>query len=457
MYLLYSALLVIWGILLTPVFLYRAWRYHKHLPGLAQRLGRLPDSLRFDGRATIWFHSCSVGETLSVEPLTQFLHRRFPEARFLFSTVTKTGQLVAMQRFAAYGKGNTFYFPIDLASIAGHVLDWIRPDMMVFIDTEIWPNILRQAHRRGIPIVLANGRISAASFRYYRWARKVLGNVFLNYRALMMQSEEDAQRIAKMGAPPDKIVVTANIKFDRDLIEKESDALLASDLERTFGLNDARGPLVVAGSTHPGEEQILLEVLQRIRRIPALDHTRLLVAPRHPERFDAVAQLAARSGFQVQRRTAGDASDGNAEVLLLDTIGELAAVYRFATIVFVGGTLIRHGGHSIMEPALYSKAIVTGPSMESFRAIFDKFHAHGAVRQISAGEEDRDLQIEQLLDVFLHLLQNTEDREAMGKSAFSILERNRGAAQRSGERIAAIFEERMASSADRDLRVDKTR
>jgi 3-deoxy-D-manno-octulosonic-acid transferase len=440
MYVLYSTLLVAWGILLIPVFLYRAWRYHKYLPGLSQRLGRLPDSLRPDGRATIWFHSCSVGETLSLQPLVHALGQRFPEARFLFSTITETGQQVAAQCFAVYGEGNTFYFPIDLAPVARRVLDWIQPSMMVIVDTEIWPNILRQAHRRGIPIVLANGRISAASFRYYRWAKPFSRRVFRNYRALMMQSAEDSLRIAEMGAPPDRIVVTGNIKFDRDLIGKESDAALARNLEEHFGLGEANAaPLIVAGSTHEGEEQILLDVLHRLRSMPALEETRLLLAPRHPERFDTVAQLAVRSGFEIRRRSDGGGAGRNAPVLVLDTLGELAAAYRFATIVFVGGTLIRHGGHSIMEPALYSKAIVTGPSMENFRQIFDEFLSQGGVRQIRADEKAPGLQVRQLLEVFQRLLQNSEERNALGAAAFSILERNRGAAQRTAERIAAVF------------------
>jgi 3-deoxy-D-manno-octulosonic-acid transferase len=447
MYLLYSILLVVWGILLLPAFLYKAWRQHKPLPGLSQRLGRLPDSLRFDGRTTIWFHSCSVGETLSLQPLVRDLHERFPEARLLFSTVTKTGQQVAAQCFAPYGDGNIFYFPVDLAAVVKRVLNWIRPALMVIIDTEIWPNILHQTHNRGIPVVLANGRISAASFRYYRWARPVLGRVFQNYRVLMMQSEQDARRIAEMGAPAEKILVTGNIKFDRDLVEESGEAL-ARSLQEKFGLGQSNAPLIVAGSTHSGEEQMLLEVFQRIRSIPALEQTRLLLAPRHPERFDAVAQLAARRGFRVVRRTDRSGPSMDAPVLVLDTMGELSAVYRFATIVFIGGTLVCHGGHSLMEPALYSKAIVTGPSMENFRQAFDEFRAHGGVRPISAGEKEPEQQVRQLLDVFRRLLQNEGERQALGKAAFSVLEKNRGAARRAVERIAAIFEEAQTTGRD---------
>jgi 3-deoxy-D-manno-octulosonic-acid transferase len=445
MYLAYSILMVIWGILLIPPFLYRAWRYHKTFPGMAQRFGRLPDTLRFDGRATIWFHSCSVGETLSLQPLVQALHQRFPQGRFVFSTVTQTGQNVAVQRFAAYGEGNTFYFPIDLASVVGRVLNWIQPAMIVIVDTEIWPNLLRHANLRGIPVILANGRISAASFRYYRWARPALRRIFRDYRILMTQSEEDADRIAKMGAPPDKILVAGNMKFDRDQVEKESDETRARSLEEDLRPIAKHVPLIVAGSTHAGEEQILIDVLRKLRSLPGLEKTQLLLAPRHPERFDAVAQLAVRSGLAVARRTDHFGPDPKAPILLLDTVGELAGVYRFASLVFVGGTLIRHGGHSIMEPAMYSKAIVTGPSMENFRHIFEEFRLHQGVRTIEAGAEDPERQARQLLDVFRQLLQNEKERDALGAAALSILERNRGATRRICEKIAAIFEENVQS------------
>ena len=441
MYLFYSALLVFWGVILLPAFLYKAWRRKKSLPGMPQRFGRLPESLRNSGRATIWFHSCSVGETLSLQPLVQNLHRRFPDARFVFSTITKTGQEIAIQRFSGYGQGNTFYFPIDLASVVRRVLDWIQPSMIVIIDTEIWPNLLNQAKRRGIPVMLANGRISARSFRYYRLARPVLKKVFQNYRALMMQSKEDAARISIMGAPAAKISVTGNIKIDRDPIEENSNDERLRDLELALGLSRINAPLIVAGSTHAGEEQILLEVLRGIRREPGLEQTRLILAPRHPERFSEAALLAEHHGFTIQRRTSGLGNSQGAEVLILDTVGELATVYRFATIAFVGGTLISQGGHSIMEPAMYAKAIVTGRSMDNFRQIAEEFRMQGAIRQISAGQENRNLQIQQLLDVFVQLLQNSKKREEMGRMALSILEMSRGATQRTSETIAAVFEE----------------
>jgi 3-deoxy-D-manno-octulosonic-acid transferase len=443
MYLLYSVFLVTWGILLIPIFLYRAWRHHKYLPGLSQRLGHLPESLKFDGRPTIWFHACSVGETLSLQPLVDSLHQRFPKARFVFSTVTQTGQLIAARNFEGYGAGNTFYFPIDLASIVKRVLHWIQPALIVIIDTEIWPNLIHQAHRRVIPVILANGRISAKSFPYYRWARPVLAKVFRKYTLLMMQSEEDARRIKAIGAPVDKILVSGNIKFDRSLIEKAHEKG-TGDLGFDFCRERLNEPLIVAGSTHPGEEQILLEALERVRRISGLERTRLLIAPRHPERFEEVAAIISQSGFKFRRRTGGSTTEENVDILLLDTLGELAAAYRFAAVAFVGGTLVRRGGHSIMEPALYSKAIVIGPSMENFRGIVEEFRTQGGIVQIQAGPEDRDLQVEQLTQSFASLLQNKHEREIMGKMAFALLEKNRGAAGLTSEKIASVFEESAA-------------
>ncbi|HTY63713.1 MAG TPA: 3-deoxy-D-manno-octulosonic acid transferase [Acidobacteriota bacterium] len=440
MYFLYSGLLVVWGILLVPAFLYKAWRRGTWLPGFSQRMGRLPESLRSDGRPTIWFHSCSVGETLSLQPLVHDLHGRFPDARFVFSTVTQTGQQIAARSFVAFGEGNTFYFPIDFASVVKRVLDWIQPAMIVIIDTEIWPNTVHQANRRDIPVMLVNGRISANSFRYYRRARPLLRKVFGNYRALLMQSDEDASRIARMGAPFDKIFVTGNIKIDRGMPDPKSEETLRRNLEESFAFSTLDAPLIVAGSTHPGEEQILLDALRHIRQKPSLEETRLLLAPRHPERFDEVTRLAEQNGFKVCRRSGGPCTPAEAAVLILNSIGELAAAYRFATIAFVGGTLVRHGGHSILEPALHSKAIVVGTSVENFRQIVEEFRAHGGVRQIGAGPEAPELQLQQLLDVFLHLLQNAKEREDLGRAAFSILERNRGTTQRAGERIAAVFE-----------------
>ncbi len=441
MYLLYSMLLGVWIAFMLPVFLYRAMRYGKYLQGLSQRFGRLSDSLRSDGRPTFWFHSCSVGETLSIQPLAKMLQLRFPEARLVFSTITKTGQAMARQRFSAYGTGNIFYFPVDLAPVCRYFLDWIQPTVIVIIDTEIWPNLLRQAHMRSIPIIMANGRISPKSFRLYRLVGPMLRRIFANYSVLLMKSEDDAERIRMIGAPPGKVIVSGNIKYDKELVEQELSEGVAQSLDEVLGLTSADGDLIVAGSTHAGEEQILIEVLRRVRLRPDLGKTRLLLGPRHPERFDAVADLAARAGFVVKRRSEDNKMATGADVMVLDTLGELATAYRFATIAFVGGTLIPHGGQSIIEPAWYAKPIVIGPSMENFRQIAGDFRARGAVKQIQAIDSDKEAQITELTDAFVWLLEDEERRTAMGNAAYSVFENNRGAARFTVDKIADVYKD----------------
>jgi 3-deoxy-D-manno-octulosonic-acid transferase len=439
MYFLYSFFFSAWIALMTPIFLYRALRHGKYRQGAAQRLGNLPGSLRSDGRPTIWFHSCSVGETLSIEPLVSELHKRFPEARLVFSTVTGTGQTLARQRFSIYGQGNTFYFPFDLGWVCRRFLDFIRPTLIVITDTEIWPNLLRQAHKSSIPVVMANGRISDRSAKLYRFVRPLMKRVFQSYGAFLMQSEEDAQRIRTLGAPADKVIVSGNMKYDKEPAEREKGEEAARALDEALGISSLPGGLIVAGSTHEGEEQVLIEVLGKVRLLPGLEKTRLLVAPRHPERFEAVGEMASRSGLVVRRRSGKNAEVGEADVLLLDSIGELATAYRFATIAFVGGTLIAHGGQNILEPAWHSKPIVIGPSMENFRRTAADFLAKGALKQLRAPISERQAQIGELSELFSELLLDEEKRTSLGRAARGVLEKNRGASKFTAEKIAAIF------------------
>lgn len=444
MYSLYSFLFSIWVLLMTPYFLYNAVRHKKYLPSIKQRLGNLPDSLKSDGRPTIWIHACSVGETLSVQPLAKLLHERFPEARLVFSAITKGGYAIANERFAIYGKGNAFYFPIDLAGIAGRVLDWIEPSMLITIDTEIWPNVLRQAHRRHIPVVMVNGRISAESFKYYVWVQPLLSNVFENYSAFLMKAQEDADRIQRLGAPPSRIRVIGNIKYDRGASEAHVVEEKTKAIDDAFGLTASGTPIIVAGSTHDDEEKTLLDVLRRIRADERFSSTRLMIAPRHPERFATVAALAESEGFTVKRRSDPGPPNADAEVLILDTIGELGTAFRFATVAFVGGTLIPHGGQSIMEPAAWSKAILIGPSMENFPGIIDDFKAKDAVVQIEAESTDKEKQKDQLAEQFQRLLADPPLRDKMGAAANAIFEASQGATLRAVDRIEEIYRKAVA-------------
>lgn len=439
MFFIYSLFLSGFFAVMLPVFVYKALRHGKYTQGLSQRFGKLPAVLRSDGRPTIWFHSCSVGETLSIGPMVEELGHRFPEARLVFSTVTKTGQAIARQRFSVYGPGNTFYFPVDLGWVCGRFLDFIGPTVIVITDTEIWPNLLRQAHKRGIAVIMANGRISLKSARSYRLIRPLMRKVFANYAVFLMQSEDDAERIRMLGAPADRVIVSGNIKYDKRPAEQEESEKVLRSLDEALGILSSTGHLIVGGSTHEGEEQVLIEVLRRVRRLPGLGMTRLLLAPRHPERFNGVAELAACAGFLVRRRSAKNAAAAGAEVLLLDSIGELATAYRFATIAFVGGTLTPHGGQNILEPAWHAKPIVIGPSMENFRQTAEDFLSRGAVKQIRAGISEREAQIEELTEIFSWLLADEESRTAMGSAARSVLESNRGASRFTADRVAEIF------------------
>ncbi|MCW3061614.1 MAG: 3-deoxy-D-manno-octulosonic-acid transferase [Capsulimonas sp.] len=439
MYALYTTLLSIWLLAMAPVLLYNAFRHKKHLPKLRQRMGRLPESLRADGRPILWIHACSVGETLSVQGLAASLHGRFPEARLIFSTITASGNAIAHERYEAlYGPGNIFFFPVDLPSVAGNVLDFIKPSALIVVDTEIWPNVVHQAKKRGVPVVMVNGRIAAKSFRQYLWVQPMLAKVLGEYAALLMKSPEDAARIQRLGAPPSKIAMSGNLKYDQTPADAALVAEKAKGLDAALELSKLTGYLIVAGSTHEGEDVLLLRALRTLREDPALVDTRLLIVPRHAERFESVAALAERAGFAVRRRSRPADGSESAEVLLLDTYGELAAAYQFATVAFVGGTLVPVGGHSIMEPAQFAKPIVIGPHMENFPQIVDEFLEKAAAIQIAATESDAAAQEHELTLALKTILTDAKKQAAMGAAAKAILEENQGATAFTLERIAGI-------------------
>jgi 3-deoxy-D-manno-octulosonic-acid transferase len=438
-YFIYSTIFGAWLLFMSPFFLYNALVKRKYLPSMRERMGYLPDSLKKDERLTIWIHACSVGEALSVQPLAHLLSKRFPEARLIFSVVTRSGRRIAEERFAQYGKGNVFYVPIDFPPFVNRVLDIAKPDMLVTIDTEIWPNIIHACRKRGVPVVMANGRISAQSFQYYQWVQPLMGPVLKNYVRFLMKDQEDADRLRRMGALASKVFVTGNLKYDRDVVEKDVAATVRTAIDDALGLSSISAPIILAGSTHEGEETILFDVLKRLRQRYETQDVRLLLVPRHPERFNTAASLAESSGLSVARRSVGSPSN-DAAVLLLDSVGELAASYHFATIAFVGGSLIPHGGQSIMEPALYAKAIVVGPHTENFPGIIDDFLEHKALIQIGADEKDRDAQIEQLTAAFTKLLSDEAERVAMGERAQALFAKSKGATALTVKYIAEILE-----------------
>ena len=300
-----------------------------------------------------------MGESAAAVPLVEGIRQRWPELGIVVSTITPTGARIVRERLA--GTATHRFFPIDLPGPVRHALDAARPRFFIAIETELWPNFLRALARRRIPAMIANGRISDRSFRRYRWVRGLMRRVLANVSVFAMQTEEDARRIIALGAPPARVVVTGNLKSD--LLPDATGEDAAAWRGRLRLAADAR--LWIAGSTHRGEETIVLDAFLHARaRCPELA---LLLAPRHPERVGEVEALIRERGLAAARRSRLPADAAPGAVVILDTVGELAALYALAEVVFVGGSLVPIGGHNVLEPAMRGKPVLVGPHMSNFR------------------------------------------------------------------------------------------
>lgn len=420
MYFIYSWGLGLLLVLALPYFLWKGRQRGKYFHTFRERMGRLPVYLNVDGERSLWVHAVSVGEVLAARPLLTALRERFPNHRLFLSTTTETGNAVARQM--AHQVDGLFFAPFDFRRPVRRALDVVRPDLLVLVETELWPNLIHEAHRRGTRVAVVNGRISPRSFARYARIRALLRPVLAQVDLFLMQGEAHAQRIVSLGAPPERVSVSGNLKFDSVEVPRVPERL-ARVLPR-----DGR-PLWVAGSTVAGEEELVLRAFHRVReRVPEL---RLVLAPRHPERFAAVPATVAAAGFRCRRRTTlepGDWKDG--EVLLLDTLGELAHVYPLATVVFVGGSLIDAGGHNILEPAVAGKAVIVGPHMQNFQEIHDVFRAERAVVQVDSST--------QLADEVVRLLGDEPGRLALGERGRALVERSRGALARTADALERL-------------------
>jgi len=361
----------------------------------------------------------SVGEYLAARPLINRLITEMPGWRIVVSTTTLTGQLLARKHSPS---GDVFYFPFDWTFCVRRALDCVRPSAVVIVETELWPNFIRECRRRRIATVIANGRISPRSFNGYRRVRRFIGGVLRDISLMVMQSPADVTRALELGAEAKRVRLCGNLKYDA--IEGSSAESNASVVLRLASIPN----LIVAGSTALGEERALLEALTRVRKTPSLENTRLLIAPRHPERFDEVAGLIERSGLTLRRRSETDgSSQGAADVILLDTIGELTEVYKYAAIVFVGGSLVPRGGHNVLEPAACAKPIVVGPYTDNFRQIVSDFSTADAIVQLKASSDED--QAVRLAAELTRLLLDREQAAALGERALSLLKANRGATE----------------------------
>lgn len=433
MRILYSIFLAIAFILLLPVFIYQALVKRKYLNNLRERLGFLPGGFQNDGRPAILLHAVSVGEALSAAPLVKALRKQFPRHRLIVSTTTATGQVSARQQIGADADGFC-YFPFDWKFSVRRTLDAIRPSVVVLMESELWLNFLDECRERNIPVVVTNGRISDRSFprsrRFGFFIRPLYGLV----TRFVMQSAMDAERAVMLGAPPDRVVAGGNLKYDvGDAGQSATIAETAQMLDRVLALSST--PLIVAGSTHDGEERIIINAFRELKARPEIEVVRLLIAPRHPDRFDVVGRLLTDVGMDfVRRSTAGGRV---ADVILLDSIGELAAVYRFASVVFVGGSIAPIGGHNILEPALHAKPIVVGPHMHNFREITAEFLRCDALVQL-AGSNDEDLQ-SALASAWGEILMQSRIAQRLGENAQRAVEENRGATARTVAIVAELI------------------
>ncbi|MGW8312764.1 MAG: 3-deoxy-D-manno-octulosonic acid transferase [Desulfuromonadales bacterium] len=426
-YLLYDLILYVAALFLVPYYLLRGLRYGKSRRGVRERLGIYAQDFHqlFQGRRVIWVHAVSVGETRAAIPLIKEMRERYPDALLLLSNVTETGREIAVgvSEIDYY-----IFFPFDLRWIVRKVLKLISPELIILVETEIWPNFVLEAKKLKIPVILANGRISDRSFPRYRRARELFFPVLDSVTEYCMQSERDGRRIRHLGAAAGRVQVTGNLKFDMQP-PKVVDNLehLRSELKLP-----EHGLVWVAGSTHDGEEKLLVSVYLQLRKTcPQLF---LILVPRHPERCRQVqddlgkqeVSATLRSSLWLRKR-----SLQYGEVLIVDTLGEMLKFYALADLVFVGGSLVNIGGHNILEAALLKKPVLYGPHMQNFKEIARLVREAHAGLQVKSAED--------LLQQMRILIENPQEACRIGQNGYHLFEENRGATQRT----LAVIDRRM--------------
>jgi 3-deoxy-D-manno-octulosonic-acid transferase len=406
-----------------PYWLYHILRHGKYHSGFSERMGRVPARLNATNRSrpVIWVHAVSAGEVLAVSGLVEQMRRCFPAHRVVVSSTTDTGQELARKRF---GAENVLYFPLDFGFAIRPYLRALQPELIVLAETEFWPNFLRLAHASGARIAVANARISNRSWPNYMRFRRALRRMLVHVDLFLAQTEQDRTRLQAIGADAARLQVTGNLKFD---VSSIAPPLIVETLRQSLAAENAR-PVIVCGSTVEDEEPPLLKAFENLR----VEHPRatMILAPRHPERFDDVAILLQQLGIRFYRRSrwVGESLAGG--VLLVDSIGELAALYALADVAFVGGSLVPRGGHNILEPAQYGVAVVSGNHTENFRDIVALFQSRDAVRIVG---------VEELPLTLMQLVADDCERRALGRRAQETLRSQQGATARTLEALQTLL------------------
>lgn len=412
----------------APWLLWRCWTQGRYRRGWPEKLwGRLPPR-RDDSRPLLWFHAVSVGEVLSLRPLLERLGKSRPDVQVLLSTSTDAGYDVARRHFPDRG---VTWCPLDFTWAVRRALRRVRPDVLVLVELELWPNLMGEAAEAGVPVVVVNGRMSERSHRSYRRLRPLVRSLLARCRWIAVQSEEYRRRFLTLGADPQRVLATGSLKFDG--VEMDRRNPRTAGLRHELGV-PAEAPVFVAGSTQAPEEAAALDAWQEARRThPDL---RLILVPRHPQRFAEVAALVRSRGLPLRRRSEllrakgkgslpwlVDPSDSPGTVLLVDTVGELAAVWGLANIAYVGGSLTPgRGGQNMLEPAAYGAAVLFGPHTENFRDIVESLLAEEAAQVVRSADE--------LTNRLRELLDAPQEVQRMGERARRVVQRHQGAAER---------------------------
>ena len=420
-YIIYNLLLILILIFYIPIILYKILkgRYNKEIK---ERFGIISEESKnkFKDNPTIWIHAVSVGETVAASSVVENVRKKFPEYKIVFSTVTNTGQEMA-HKIIEENVDNIIYFPLDLSFVVKKAIKAINPDLVMIMETELWPNFIKNANENDSKIMYVNGRISEKSFKLYKYLGPILNDMLSKIDYFSMQSALDAERIINLGAEKSKVINSGNTKFDQTYAEPDQDKI--EKYRSEFKINKGQ-PVFVAGSTHDDEEENLLDIYLDLKeRYPDLV---FILAPRHVKRSDEIINMYKKENISVIKRTEIDKKNvGKEDVILLNTIGELAQVYSVADLVFVGGSMMGKGGHNILEPAAQGKLVFFGKDMFNFKDSTKLLLNNDVGIQVNSWEE--------LKKKLLFYLKNDDLLEKKGRKARKIILQNRGAAQKNVE------------------------
>ncbi|MBI5777876.1 MAG: 3-deoxy-D-manno-octulosonic acid transferase [Planctomycetes bacterium] len=413
---------IIYIIIASPYYLFKFATSHYHRQGLPERFGFI--GKREGTKKCIWLHGASVGEINASEILIRKIQKLYPDYELVISTTTPSAQKLVKKRYPGIV---SFLFPIDLGIIIRRVLNRIKPSLIILIEQELWFNLIRLADYKNIPVILLNGRMTKHSTRRYRLIKPLIRRIWNKVSYFCVQNEEYRERLRHLGIHSNKLKITGNMKYD--LLDSATASAPGRSYKQVFGINDD-DLVIIAGSTHPPEEEIMLDIYSDLRK--KFTNLRLIIAPRHPFRFEDVAKLVSTKGFEISRRSNPPATMNKSAIMLLDTLGELNKVYQIADIVFVGGSMIPHGGQSILEPAAAGKPIVFGPDMSNFQDIANQLIKENAAMSVSNKSG--------LHQALLSLLAEPERRNRIGTKAREVISRYQGATTQNMEFIRKLVD-----------------